>query len=153
MGCGNGWGWTMHRHTKWLHKKGRAYADSRNDQAKEYQSTFAGMMALKAGRVNTSAKMRGAQGRVSAGDLIDLWAHQNGIDMSAAVRCAECGAMTPDWHVDHVVPLKDGGEHNTGNMQLLCEKCHKVKTRQDRDAYVEQPSLFDTKNGAICVKK
>jgi len=38
-------------------------------------------------------------------------------------------------------------------MQLLCEKCHKVKTRQDRDAYVEQPSLFDTKNSATCIEK
>jgi 5-methylcytosine-specific restriction endonuclease McrA len=136
----------MHRHTKWLHKKGRAYADARNEQVKAYQATFSGTMALKAGRLNTAAKMRGAQGRVSVGDMIDLWARQSGIDLSAAVRCAACGTVTPDWHADHVIPIKDGGAHEAGNLQLLCEACHTAKTRQDRDAYAEQPSLFDRHN-------
>jgi len=104
-------------------------------------------MALRAGRLNKAAKSRGVYGLISGGDLVALWARQNGIDLSTAVRCAGCGAVTPDWHADHVVPIKDGGAHEAGNLQLLCETCHKAKTRQDRDAYAEQPSLFDRHNG------
>lgn len=133
----------MHRHTEWMRGKGRAYADARNEQVKAYQGTFAGKMALRAGQLNTAAKRRGAQGRISSGDLISLWARQNGIDTSAPVRCAGCGAVTPDWHVDHIIPIKDGGAHDLSNLQLLCVACHKAKTKKDRDVYTEQPSLFE----------
>ena len=137
------------RKTAWAHRKGRAYADARNEKTKAYQATFVGQMALRAGRMNKAAKARGVCGLISGGDLVELWARQNGIDLRAAVRCAGCGAVTADWHADHVVPIKDGGPHTAGNLQLLCEGCHKAKTRKDRDAYPEQASLFDTHNKVI----
>ena len=137
------------RKTAWAHRKGRAYADARNEKTKAYQATFVGRMALRAGRLNKAAKARGVYGLISGGDLVDLWARQNGIDLNAAVRCATCGAVTPDWHADHIVPIKDGGAHEASNLQLLCEECHKVKTRKDRDAYPEQASLFDTHNAQV----
>lgn len=34
--------------------------------------------------------------------------------------------------VDHIIPLKDGGEHLISNMQLLCSKCHMMKTLKQR---------------------
>ena len=34
--------------------------------------------------------------------------------------------------VDHIIPLKDGGEHLISNMQLLCFKCHMKKTLRQR---------------------
>ena len=55
-------------------------------------------------------------------------------------KCCECGELfqeiTPAgfkiphlWgHVDHILPLADGGTDDVFNLQLLCEKCHKVKT-------------------------
>lgn len=35
------------------------------------------------------------------------------------------------WHVDHVVPLKDGGRHVPENTWTLCVPCHKAKTAEE----------------------
>jgi 5-methylcytosine-specific restriction endonuclease McrA len=32
------------------------------------------------------------------------------------------------WHLDHVIPLEDGGVNAEGNLQPLCVPCHGVKT-------------------------
>ena len=44
-------------------------------------------------------------------------------------RCANCDMPvirgTSDF--DHILPLELGGEHDTSNLQLLCEGCHKEK--------------------------
>lgn len=130
------------RKTDWAHRKGRAYADARNEKAKLYQSTFVGKMALRAGAINKSARTRGARGLISGGDLIEIWARQNGIRLHASAACAKCGAVTDKWSVDHIVPIKDGGGNTPDNLQLLCEACHKEKSRADRNAYQEHPSLF-----------
>jgi 5-methylcytosine-specific restriction endonuclease McrA len=135
------------RKTCWRHRKGRAYADAQNEKAKAYQSTFIGKLALRAGTINTSAKVRGASGVISSGDLLDLWAKQNGVELYAGVRCANCGTMAKDWHADHIVPIKKGGGNNAQNIQLLCVDCHKEKTRDDRNAYEDHPTLFDAMNG------
>ena len=31
-------------------------------------------------------------------------------------------------HHDHKIPLEDGGEHAEGNLQLMCDGCHALKT-------------------------
>jgi len=31
-------------------------------------------------------------------------------------------------HVDHIVPLAKGGTHELQNLQVLCARCHSVKT-------------------------
>jgi 5-methylcytosine-specific restriction endonuclease McrA len=46
--------------------------------------------------------------------------------------CARCGVKkgrSVIWlHLDHVIPLADGGSFEVANMQLLCEGCHSDKT-------------------------
>ena len=32
------------------------------------------------------------------------------------------------WHLDHVIPLQDGGVNAEGNLQPLCVGCHGIKT-------------------------
>jgi 5-methylcytosine-specific restriction enzyme A len=48
-------------------------------------------------------------------------------------RCV-CGAKVPPGTgaVDHIVPLALGGTDNLSNLQLLCERCDRIKTRADR---------------------
>jgi 5-methylcytosine-specific restriction endonuclease McrA len=45
--------------------------------------------------------------------------------------CAQCGARKGRsiiWlHLDHVVPLADGGAFTINNMQLLCADCQGAK--------------------------
>ena len=43
-------------------------------------------------------------------------------------RCAACNEMlTSDWEIDHVVPLRRGGAHDTSNFQALHRRCHQMK--------------------------
>lgn len=37
----------------------------------------------------------------------------------------------PDWHLDHIVPLIDGGGTDETSMQTLCPTCHKAKTKRE----------------------
>jgi len=43
--------------------------------------------------------------------------------------CAKCGRELEEWEADHVVEWSIGGATETNNLQLLCKKCHKTKTR------------------------
>lgn len=47
-----------------------------------------------------------------------------------ACVCQACGSIAsgPEAHVDHIVPLADGGADDDGNLQTLCRPCHSKKT-------------------------
>jgi len=44
--------------------------------------------------------------------------------------CQLCGRLGA--HVDHVVPLSQGGSDDDENKQLLCVECHDAKSRAER---------------------
>ena len=47
---------------------------------------------------------------------------------------------TPATHVDHIVPLAQGGEMwDRSNLQSLCAKCHYIKTGHEK----HRPREFD----------
>ena len=46
-------------------------------------------------------------------------------------KCVKCGSIER-LEVDHVKPLYKGGNNALKNLQTLCNKCHKVKTKEDR---------------------
>ena len=44
-------------------------------------------------------------------------------------RCAMCGELLgPDFEVDHIVPLSEGGSNDIANLQCLHKKCHLLKS-------------------------
>lgn len=45
-------------------------------------------------------------------------------------RCVKCGS-TDKLHVDHILPIAEGGEPTLANGQTLCAKCHSRKTVSD----------------------
>lgn len=92
-----------------------------NQRVKEYHKTKNGKAALKAGHLNTTAKKRGQRGKVTKLDILAL--EEN-------YQCATCHA-TDGLEFDHIVPSCKGGENTAENLQLLCKKCHKEKTKQD----------------------
>jgi len=51
-----------------------------------------------------------------------------------AYRCAVCGRVVYGRaaHVDHVVPLEEGGTDADENLQVLCESDHGAKTREEQ---------------------
>jgi 5-methylcytosine-specific restriction endonuclease McrA len=47
-------------------------------------------------------------------------------------RCMSCNILFKAlWHIDHVVPLADGGADDLQNMQALCADCHMTKTVEE----------------------
>ena len=46
--------------------------------------------------------------------------------------CARCGTEGVPLQLDHKIPLRAHGSHSVWNCWLLCEDCHRVKTREDR---------------------
>lgn len=48
--------------------------------------------------------------------------------------CNQCGLfpIPPDFHVDHIMELQDGGCDVSENLQALCPACHAEKTRLNR---------------------
>jgi len=57
------------------------------------------------------------------------WQKLRRIVLSQNPECAMCGA--PATHVDHIVPLADGGTNDRENLQPLCHSCHTRKTLGD----------------------
>ena len=51
-----------------------------------------------------------------------------------AYRCRGCLRVVAGRaaHVDHVLPLDDGGTDDALNLQVLCEECHGRKTRAEQ---------------------
>lgn len=48
-------------------------------------------------------------------------------------RCNKCDILLPpDFEIDHIVALEDGGQDIAANLQCLCNPCHKEKTRLNR---------------------
>jgi len=56
--------------------------------------------------------------------------------LSAEPLCRHCkakGDLTAATEVDHIVPVKQGGEiYDTDNLQPLCGKCHARKSTKDK---------------------
>jgi len=51
-----------------------------------------------------------------------------------AFVCRSCGRVASGQaaHVDHIVPLEDGGSDQDENLQTLCRSCHGRKTRAEQ---------------------
>ena len=48
-------------------------------------------------------------------------------------KCLRCGAVDKTLVVDHVLPISFGGNKNVENLQVLCQDCHRWKTRKERE--------------------
>lgn len=53
-----------------------------------------------------------------------------------ANTCRDCGMVVAgkDAHVDHIVPLEDGGTDADENLCCRCSRCHGRKTRDEQRA-------------------
>ena len=72
---------------------------------------------------NNDGRLRGRHGTKRR---LRLW--------TASPTCAMCKRLTEypfGFHVDHIVPLFKGGPDEDENLQVLCIKCHDVKTEKD----------------------
>jgi 5-methylcytosine-specific restriction endonuclease McrA len=51
-----------------------------------------------------------------------------------AFTCRQCGSVVDgkQAHIDHIIPLEDGGTDDDANLQILCESDHGRKTREEQ---------------------
>ena len=51
-----------------------------------------------------------------------------------AFVCRDCGTVTAGLtaHVDHVIPLEEGGTDDDANLACRCSSCHGRKTREEQ---------------------
>lgn len=76
-----------------------------------------------------SAKRRGAKGSYLSSDIIDIHKRQNGL-------CVYCETILNErFHVDHIIPIKLGGENNKHNLQILCSQCNVRKSSYNPLSY------------------
>lgn len=45
--------------------------------------------------------------------------------------CLAIGRVTPATAVDHIIPKSRGGGDDLGNLQAICDSCHRVKTQAE----------------------
>lgn len=48
-------------------------------------------------------------------------------------RCKECGATNKETtpHIDHIIPVSNGGTDKIDNLQTLCESCNLAKSNRN----------------------
>jgi 5-methylcytosine-specific restriction protein A len=48
-------------------------------------------------------------------------------------ECAACGTTDGTMHLDHIVPVSQGGSMwDVRNFQTLCNSCHSIKTKREQ---------------------
>jgi len=67
------------------------------------------------------------------------WVRSRGMYAKKNPLCKEClkrGLIVPMKIVDHIVPIKHGGEKlSWSNFRSLCQECHNRKTGEDKRKY------------------
>ena len=67
---------------------------------------------------------RQLQGRTRDTKRHELWLEQSG-------KCAVCERVVfgkGEVHLDHIIPLSQGGDDHDSNLQVLCVPCHEEKS-------------------------
>ena len=75
------------------------------------------------------------------------WLHARKQQLNQHPFCAEClkaGKRTRATMVDHIVPIKQGGERFApSNLQSLCWSCHSRKSAQEGSRWKTRPRDYD----------
>jgi len=50
--------------------------------------------------------------------------------------CAYCGIDEGEFHIDHIIPRKAGGDHNMDNLQVLCKSCNLAKAAKNEGFFL-----------------
>lgn len=81
---------------------------------------------------NARARRCNATGRHTAANIAQLLVLQKS-------KCPVCRiSLKFGYHVDHVIPLANGGSNGKENIQLLCPKCNQLKHAKDPIQFMQE---------------
>lgn len=95
-----------------LHRNANGYCDGHQPERSNWRKHNKGKSSTKRGY---GARWRDRRDRILRRDNY---------------LCQVCKAAPAD-AVDHIVPKAEGGTDSDGNLQAICDDCHKVKTREE----------------------
>lgn len=97
------------------------------EKAALYHQTERGKQAQRAAHQNRRSRKQAAGQKLSATDLaLVLKAHT---DNKNRLRCARCGRVIKNgYHLDHFIPLKEGGDNSPGNYRVMHPHCNLKKS-------------------------
>ena len=94
----------------------------------------AGKAAAPRAWVNAQQRHDEKRGTASQRGYGAAWRKLRLVILNAEPLCRHClarGVPVPAVEVDHIVPLRDGGDNARENLQPLCAKHHDIKTMRD----------------------
>lgn len=91
-----------------------------------YRQTERGKQVIKACSHNRRLQKQVTGGALTAdGVALVLAAHT---DSKGRLRCARCGKVIKGkYHLDHFIPLKEGGTNDPGNFRVMHPECNQSK--------------------------
>lgn len=131
-----------HRRYRKEHKKqekaqSRKYYAAHKKQiacrAKKFRQTPNGKAASRRGYQNYYARKNNCEGSFSADEWKHILKNQNN-------RCNACGkkfSVKRPATMDHIVPVKHRGDHNSSNIQALCRQCNSSKNAKFDPHYIQ----------------
>lgn len=89
-----------------------------------WSATPQGQRHEKAKRARRRAMIKNAEGSHTREDIRILYDEQEG-------RCAYCGiTLHNEYHLDHIIPLIQGGSNNPDNLACACAACNLSKNEK-----------------------
>jgi len=82
-------------------------------------------------KINTLDTRRGAPVAIQRIRGWELHKIRQRIAIRDGYTCVDCGRVTVDGEVDHVVPLHLGGQESDENRAWRCKDCHTKKSEQE----------------------
>ena len=89
-----------------------------------------------AGSSARRARERNAKGKFTAKQITELHEQQY-------FKCNICKCCIQNkFHVDHIMPLKLGGNNDISNIQLLCQSCNLKKGAKHPNQFLKELGLL-----------
>lgn len=101
----------------------RAYGEVNRERIARQKREYAEQNpeVVKNSRRNRYARIRGATGSHTAGDVKSKYDEQGG-------ECYWCAVpLDGDYQVDHIIPISKGGGNGPGNICCSCQRCNNAK--------------------------
>lgn len=105
--------------------------DKKRAYDKEYQQTPAGKKAMKKGHAKRRRKLK-----KQAGEPYERYEVVQRDSVDGVLQCQMCGEIIDrvrDVHIDHIIPISQGGSDELDNVRCVCASCNLSRPKDGSD--------------------